>query len=180
MPPRLTPTAPARGAGAPAGPAAPPEPSPRIPALSPQVLAAFAVFLVLEALLIVALVRRVEGPAPVAAADFSQQEYVDLQSATVPVHSSKAGLDVHINIRVEASILVTGSGGDRAKARDAVRLNGPKIADEIARTVGTMTAEQAVDPGNRERLKDRLRIALNQAVFREELAREVVFRYYGP
>ncbi|KAF0244340.1 MAG: hypothetical protein FD180_2597 [Planctomycetota bacterium] len=181
MPPRLTPPTPARHSAATVATAAPPSPPARSAALSPQNITLFAVFLVLEALLIVALLRRVEGP-PVAAssADFSRQEYIDLESTSVPVHSSKSGLDVHITIRVEASILVTGDGGERAKARDAVRANAPKIADEIARTVGAQSAEQAVDPGNRERLKDRLRAALNQSVFREEIAKEVVFRYYGP
>ncbi len=180
MPPRFSPSTPVRPAGASAG-AVPPSPPPvRGAALSPQNIAIFAVFLVLEAVLIVALLRRVEGPAPVVAADFSNQEYIDLDTTTVPVHSSRPGLDVRINIRVEASILVAGSGTERAKARDMVRSMAPRISDEIARIVGVQSAEQAVDPGNRERLKDKLRSALNQSVFREDIAREVVFRYYGP
>jgi hypothetical protein len=181
MPPKLSPPTPVRTASPLAGATPPNPPAPRPPALSPQNIALFAVFLVLEALLIVALLRRVEGPpAATTSADFSRQEYIDLDTASVPVHSSKPGLDVHITMRVEASILVTGDGAERAKARDSVRANGPKIADEIARTVGAQSAEQAVDPGNRERLKDRLRAALNQSVFHEETAKEVVFRYYGP
>lgn len=178
MPPRLSPANPVRPSG-PLTAASPPPP--RATALSPQNITIFAVFLVLEALLIVALLRRVEGPpAAASTADFSRQEYIDLATASVPVHSSKSGLNVHITMRVEASILVTGDGAERAKARDAVRAQEKKIADEIARTIGAQSAEQAVDPGNRERLKDRLRAALNQSVFREEIVKEVVFRYYGP
>lgn len=176
MPPKLT--APAR-TPAPAAPPAPPEPLPGV--LTAQNVALFAVLLAAEAILLVLILRRVEGPDPaVQARDISHIEYIDLESVVVPVHPSKSGLDINLALRVEASILVTGTGGERARARDLVRTLSPKIRDEIARTVGAQTAEQAVDPGNRERIKDRLRAALNQAVFREETVKEVVFRYYGP
>jgi flagellar basal body-associated protein FliL len=179
MPPRLTPAAPARtGNPAPAYVPGPPAAPP--PGLTPGTVTLFGIFLLAEALLVVALLHRVEGPTAAAPpADFSRQEYIDLAPVTVPVVSSRPG-GVHLALRVEGSILATGDGAERARARDAVRDKSQAIADAIGKVVGEQTAEQAVDPGNRERVKDRIKAALNQGVFREEIAKEVVFRYYGP
>jgi len=144
-------------------------------------VALFAVILVIEAVLLTLLLRRIDGPETVVQnRDLSRLEYIDLESVIVPVRHGKPGSEINLTVRVDASILVTGSTSDRARARDQVRALAPKIADEIARTVGEQTADQAVDPGNRERIKDRLRAALNQSVFRENMVQEVVFRYYGP
>ncbi|MBI2919472.1 MAG: flagellar basal body-associated FliL family protein [Planctomycetes bacterium] len=176
MPPKLT--GPARSTPT-AAPPPPPEPLPGV--LTPQNVALFAVLLVAEAVLLVLMLRRVEGPDPaIQARDISNIEYIDLDPVVVPVHPSRSGIDINLALRVEASLLVSGTGGERARARELVRSLTPKIHDEIARTVGAQTAEQAVDPGNRERIKDRLRAALNQSVFREDIVEEVVFRYYGP
>jgi flagellar basal body-associated protein FliL len=156
-------------------------PAPPRAGLTPQVVAMFALILVAEAVLLTLMLRRVEGAREIVQGrDLARMEYVDLETVNVPVKSARAATDVVFPIRVEASVLVVGDGPERTRAKEEIGLSRQKIADEVARTVGALSAEQAVDPGNRERLKDRLRSALNQSVFKREVVQEVVFRYYGP
>ncbi|NUN48109.1 MAG: flagellar basal body-associated FliL family protein [Candidatus Brocadiae bacterium] len=162
--------------------AVPPSP----PAASPGVLTAgniavFALLLAAEAAVLTVMLRRVRAPEEtVSGGSLSRSEYHDLPAVTVAVRPARPDIQVSLTLRVEASLLLEGDPADRARARDLVRNEDAKVRDEIGRVVGSLNADQALDPGNRARLKDRLRSALNQSVFRQEIVREVVFRYYGP
>jgi hypothetical protein len=155
-------------------------PAPRS-ALTPGTVAIFTLILVAEAAFLVFVLRRIESPyGAIDARDVSRTEYIDLEAAEVPVRPAPRGLDVRLKIRVEASLLLEGSGAERTRQRDLVRATAPKLREEIARVIGELTADEAVDPGNRDLIKERLKQAMNRNVFQEDVAREVVLRYYGP